>query len=284
MSDQPLVSIICLSYNHERFVKEALMSVFQQTYKNIEIIVVDDASTDNSKEVITDLLKHHPEVKFMALEKNIGNCKAFNQAYAVSSGEFIIDLAADDVLLPQRVAQGVKALLNSGEDYGVNFTNAEVIDEQGDFMKHHYPINQERKSTVFVPSGDVFKDLVARYFICPPTMMYTRALVEYLGGYDENLTYEDFDLWIRSSRVFKYAFTDEILVKRRMVQGSKRSMQFKIRSPHLRTTYTVMQKAKALISNEAEAKAFKSRVYYEVKVALRYLDFPLAYNYLRLLQ
>ncbi|MBL3656485.1 glycosyltransferase [Fulvivirga sediminis] len=284
MSDQPLVSIICLCYNHERFVKEALLSVFQQTYKNIEIIVVDDASTDNSGEIIADLLKAYPDVRFMSLKQNIGNCKAFNRAYALSSGDFVIDLAADDVLLPKRVEQGVAALKRLGEEYGLNFTNAEVIDEGGTFIKHHYPIGSEGKSLISIPSGDVFKELVSRYFICPPTMMYTRALVEYLNGYDEDLSYEDFDLWIRSSRVFKYVFTDEVLVKRRLVEGSKRAMQFKVRSPHLQTTFKVMKKAKALLRGKSEEKAFKGRLYYEMRMALRYLDFKLVYKYIKLLK
>ncbi|UII23073.1 glycosyltransferase family 2 protein [Fulvivirga ligni] len=284
MSSGPLVSIICLCYNHARFVEEAVQSVIQQTYKNIEIIMVDDASTDNSKDVINGIVKAYPQIKFLPLEKNIGNCAAFNLGFSHAFGDFIIDMATDDVLLPERVEKGVSSLRAAGSEFGLDFTNAEIINESGNLMSYHYPMDGEGKSKVTVPSGDVFANLLGRYFICPPTMMYTRQLVEFLGGYDETLTYEDFDLWIRSSRKYKYAYTDEVLVKRRVVKGSKSYLQFKIGSPDLRTTYKVMQKAKALLQTEEENVIFRKRVFYEIKVAVRYLNFSLARDYYKMLR
>src|SRR6188768_2547720 len=133
----PLVSIICLSYNHERFVQEAIGSVLQQTYPNIELIVVDDGSTDNSADAISNLLSKYPSVSFLRLEKNMGYCKAFNQGLARATGDFIIDLAGDDILLPERVAEGVKAFQAVGDEYGLNFTDAELINEEGKPIRVH---------------------------------------------------------------------------------------------------------------------------------------------------
>src|SRR5688572_16900954 len=106
--DQPLVSVVCLCYNHAAFVKEAVQSVMGQTYPNIELILVDDASRDNSAAVIEELQRQYPSIKVILLKNNVGNCKAFNQALAESKGAYIIDLAADDILMPDRIKQGVE--------------------------------------------------------------------------------------------------------------------------------------------------------------------------------
>jgi len=100
MQNSPLVSIICLSYNHAQFVEEALNSVLVQTYKNIELLIADDCSPDDSKSVIENWLKNHPKVVFVANTTNLGNTKTFNKMLALSKGEYVMDLAADDVLLP----------------------------------------------------------------------------------------------------------------------------------------------------------------------------------------
>lgn len=282
MSGQPLVSIICLCFNHVRFVEEAIESVLQQTYKNIELIVVDDCSTDGSQQVIRDKLRGYEKARFIPLPANVGNCKAFNLGWKESHGVFVIDLAADDVLLPSRVAKGVKGLTRKGASFGVNFSNAEIIDEQGNHLNYHYPVGQGGASTQAVPDGDVFPEILKRYFICPPTMIYRREVLDLLEGYDETLSYEDFDFWVRSSRVFNYSYHDEVLVKKRTVKGSKSHKQFKIGSRDNRSTYRVCKKAAALVRSRQERKILKKRLWYELRQSFRLLDFKTAAMYLRL--
>lgn len=283
MSSPPLVSVICLCYNHGRFVEETIQSVLQQTYHNIEIIVVDDASSDNSHEIIEQMVSDYPQITFIPLTKNMGNCKAFNIGLSACSGEYIIDLAADDVLCPGRVEAGVKALEEAGEGYGVTIANCEIIDEAGNFVKYHYPVDPQGKSKAEVPQGDVFLEVIRRYFICPPTIMFKREVINRLGGYDENLTYEDFDFWIQSSRYFKYTYIDQVLVKKRVVKYSLGHKQFRVGSRHTRSTYLVCEKASKLIRSEVERAALKKRLYYELRVALRLLNFREALSYLRLI-
>ena len=105
---EPLVSIICLCYNHAPFLKEALDSVLAQTYSNLEILVVDDVSTDNSVEVIQGYVHRFPEIRFIRHTKNKGNCASFNEAFQISKGRFIIDFATDDVLHHDRVSRQVE--------------------------------------------------------------------------------------------------------------------------------------------------------------------------------
>ncbi|MEP2670408.1 MAG: glycosyltransferase [Cyclobacteriaceae bacterium] len=276
----PLVSVICLCYNHAPFVKEALQSVIDQTYPAVELIVVDDASTDNSAEVIKDFFKRSSQVKFLQLEKNIGNCAAFNKGFELSNGTYIIDLAADDVLLPNRVEEGLKAFQNTDDKVGVQFSDAQLIDSEGNAVGFHsdkYPHNT-------IPQGDIYRDVVERFFILSPTMLIKREVLELLNGYDEQLAYEDFDFWVRSSRHFEYLYIPKPLMKRRLLSQSMNSQQFVRGSEQLRSTFVVCRKINELNESKEEKKALINRIRYEIKVCLKLFDFGLAIDYFRLLR
>lgn len=274
----PPVTVICLCYNQGRFVKEAIRSVLEQTYPNIQIIVVDDCSTDNSVEVITGMVVAHPHIVFLSLRKNVGNCKAFNLALPHVRGDYIIDLAADDILLPERVSKGVMALTAAGDAFGVNFTDADWVDEDGGHLYRH----SSRFPHQNVPEGDIYTDLIHRFFICSPTMMFRREVIDALGGYDEDLSYEDFDFWIRSSRHFRYCYTPEVLVKKRVVPRSMSQRQFTRGNPQLESTYRVCGKIMALNRARGEQRALARRIAYEIRVSIRLFCFSLALKYLRL--
>ncbi|HTE30447.1 MAG TPA: glycosyltransferase family A protein, partial [Chryseolinea sp.] len=127
--DKPLVSVICLCYNHERFVREAIESVVLQTYTPVQIIVADDASVDNSQHVIKELKERYPFLELLLLQHNLGNCKAFNKAYGLVKGKFVIDFSTDDVMLHDRIEKQVAYLENAGDQTGVVFTDASYITE-----------------------------------------------------------------------------------------------------------------------------------------------------------
>ena len=275
---EPLVSVICLCHNQSAFVMEAITSVKNQTYQNIELIVVDDASTDDSVEVIHQCLKLYSDIQFIPLKRNVGNCKAFNHGLRFSHGEYVIDLAADDLLLPDRISRGVQAFNAAGECFGVNFTDAEWITADAKKLRIH----SERFPHDTVPQGDVYVQLIRRFFICSPTMMYRGALIRALGGYDETLAYEDFDFWIRSSRDHHYCYTPEILVKKRVVKRSMSEKQFSLFSRQLHSTYRVCEKIMALNRSTVEQKALSERLRYEMRVSIRLLAFRLAVKYVRL--
>ena len=274
----PRVTVICLCYNQGRFVRDAVLSVLGQTYPNIQLLVVDDASTDNSAEVISELVAAYPRIHFLPLSRNLGNCRAFNHALGYAAGEYVIDLAADDVLLPERVSKGVEALRAAGDSFGVNFTDAEWMAEDGGFLYRH----SDRFPNTLIPQGDIYKELVARFFICSPTMMFRKGVIDALGGYDEDLAYEDFDFWIRSSRHFYYCYTPEVLVRKRMVKNSMSHRQFSLFSPQLRSTFRVCEKILVLNRKRDEQKALARRIRYEMGVCARLLNFSLLWNYTKL--
>lgn len=274
----PLTSVICVCYNQGRFAAEAIESVMQQTHRNTELIVVDDGSMDNSAETIATLVKQHPQIRFFPLPRNGGYCRAFNKGLAHASGDFIIDLAADDVLLPYRIERGIAAFGGRDTQYGVHFGDAWWVDEEGRELYRH----SDRFPHECIPQGDIYRKLIERYFICSPTMMFRRAVIESLNGYDESLGYEDFDFWIRSSRNFFYCYTPEVLVRKRMVKNAMSRKQFAIRSPQLASTYRVCEKITALNRTAAEQRSLAKRIRYELRLSARLLHFGLVMKYARL--
>lgn len=276
----PLVSVICLCYNHAPFVEEAIRSVLYQTYAEIELIVVDDASSDGSVAIIEELVRNHDRIKFIRLDTNVGNCAAFNLGYKESKGDYLIDFATDDVLLPHRVEEGIKALEGAGIQYGVQFSDAMLIDADGIELELH----SNKHPHTSISEGDIYKQVINRYFISAPTMLIRRSVLETLSGYDEDLAYEDFDFWVRSARRYQYLYIPKPLVKRRLLPRSMKSHQFVKGSSQLRSTFIVCNKIKELNETKEEDAALKQRIRYEIKVCLRLFDLSLAIDYLKLLR
>ncbi len=274
----PSVSVICLSYNHESFVTEALQSVVNQTYPHVQLIAVDDYSVDRTVEVIKEFISKNPSVEFIPLQGNIGNCRAFNIGYKMSKGEFVIDLAADDVLMPDRIEKGIKAFQSLGKDVGVQFSDAETIDKYGKSLGYH----SDRFSHDSIPQGDIYCDVLARYFINSPSMMIRREVLARLEGYDETLAYEDFDFWVRSSRDFKYHYIPEPLVKKRILSSSLGQGQYKSGSDQFWSTLKVCQKALLLNKTHGENLALKKRIWFEMRQAVRVGNFGILRSYIRL--
>jgi len=278
-ADAPLVSVICLCYNHSKYVVEAINSVLEQTYPNVELLVIDDASTDNSKAVIREHIKSFEHIKFIELDKNVGNCTAFNIGWRASSGAYVIDLAADDVLLPERISVGIEYFLKLGSDYGVHFTDARLIDKSGNKVGEHLTSGYFDEK---VPEGFIFNSILQKYFINPASMMYSVALLNYLGGYDESLANEDFDLWVRSSKKFKYCYSKQILVAKRLLNKSYSRSQYRPGSAILRSTFVVCEKAFNLCENNRDFESLLIRINYEMKMAFISFNWLVALKFYQL--
>ena len=273
--------MIVLCYNHDKFVKKAMQSVLDQDYSNIEIIVLDDASTDQSVQKIKNFCGTHPDILFLENKENRGNCKSFNTAFDASKGEYIIDLAADDLLEPSRVRKGVEMLDAHGESFGMHYSDAWLVDENSNLIGEHSKSTKLIRSNPF-PAGDIFSKLLERYFICPPALMVRRAVLESLDGYDENLTYEDFDFLIRSSRDYLFCVTEEPLVIKRILGNSKSSMQSST-SGYYRSTLHVCQKALKMLNSKKEERALITRVLFESRQALRRRQYDVVEEFLIIL-
>lgn len=274
MKESPLVSVICLCHNQADYVAEAIDSVIKQTYPNVELIVVDDGSRDGSQNVIRQQLAN-TSIEFISIPKSIGNCKAFNSGFRKSKGQFVIDLAADDSLLPTRIEMGINTF-KSKSDIGVEFCNVLNVEADGTEKSKHF-------QTQDVPDGDLYELLIQKYYISPPGMMIKREVLDQLNGYNEELNYEDYDFWIRSSRNYRYGYTNDVLVKKRILSNSLSTEQFRFRNKYQRSTLQVCKMIKNLNASKNENLALRKRSLYEIKQCLINGNLELIPGFLRLI-
>jgi glycosyltransferase involved in cell wall biosynthesis len=121
----PLVSVIVVNYNYGRFLKQVVDSIFEQTYPNIECIVVDNASTDESADVLQDIAKENPGAKILRRNDNGGQSLASKEGFEVSTGEYVVFLDADDYLLASFVETHVFVHLSLRVPVG--FSSSDMI-------------------------------------------------------------------------------------------------------------------------------------------------------------
>lgn len=267
MQNNPLVTVICLCYNQEAYVIECLNSVINQSYSNIELIIVDDFSTDNSKKTICTWLQNNPEIQFIANEINLGITKSFNNALEFAKGKYIIDLAADDVLLPECVASQINAFNTSSfKNLGVVYGNAELISETGSFDSYYFPVNAQKKVIQKRITGDIYENVISDFnSMCSVSAMIKKSVLDYLGGYDESLAYEDLDFWIRASRMFEFDFIDEPIMQKRIVTYSLASNFYKKNDSRAKkidySTYLILKKGIQLNQSKKEDLAIQKRVH-----------------------
>jgi glycosyltransferase involved in cell wall biosynthesis len=196
---QPLVSVIIPSYNHEKYVEQAIMSVVNQTYKNIELIIIDDGSKDNSPYLIKELINSIDSYKIIfEIQENMGLTKTLNKAINMANGEFIAFLASDDMYLPNRVEEGVNVFLSSKADVGVVYSDGVVIDEDGNQL---YKYSEKYKVPL---SKNTYKELLLRDWIPAPGVLYRKSSLIECGLFDESSKLEDYDILLRLSQKYKF--------------------------------------------------------------------------------
>lgn len=277
---KPLVTVIGIAYNHAPFIKEALESLWAQSYPAIEVILMDDGSRDDSQSIIRELLADREKVHFIAHAENQGYTQTFNEGLAMAKGDYIIDFGLDDVMLPDFISKSVAALEKAGEPHGVVFSNAEYIDAQSEVIGNHTETLLQKGMIKTVPEGDIFTMVLRRYFICTPTMVMKRSVLDRLGGYDPDLAYEDFDFWVRSSRFCHYRYQDEVLMKKRKLSTSMSANRLQHRqNEQLKSVYHVCEKAFALCKTKTELSALRERLAYEYRQCLRTDHSALAEKY-----
>lgn len=278
MRKNPVISVICLCYNHDKFVTEALDSVLNQSYSNIELIIADDCSTDNSQFVIQQWLETHPGILFLTNEKNLGNTKTFNNAVKHAKGEYIIDLAADDVLLSFCIEKQIEAFMYSNhKNLGVVYGNIIQMNENGNYRNDYYTDKDKPQS------GNIYKMVISgKPKICSVGSMIKRSVFETVGYYDENLMYEDLDLWVRASRVFSFEYLPDILVKKREFETNLTahfSKKFNVRTRRISySTYVILQKAYKLNCTKDEDYALLHRINHEIEVTSRNFNFDISFK------
>jgi len=200
--DKPLVSVVVPSYNHEDYIEECILAIVNQTYKNIELIVIDDGSTDHSREILERLQQQYGFT--LICQENQGVSKTMNRAISLSGGKYITGSASDDVMMPDKIEKQV-GFMEENPAYDLIFGKVHLIDEKSKIIPGkviHKPFPDPVKE---IP----FELLIDNDIIPAPSMMFRKSAWEKCGGYNENTILEDFDLWLKIAYTGKIVYVND---------------------------------------------------------------------------
>lgn len=252
--NKPLVSIVISVFNKKRFVVESIKSALNQTYENIEVIVVDDASTDSSFELICSI--SDPRVKVYRIE-HAGPSGCKNYGYEQSTGAFVAFLDADDLWDREKLTTHIEAL-NEHPESGLCFSLTRIIDESGNELFCEAPYS--------VPNNWYQAMLQRNYLMSGSNSVHRRESLQHVGLFDTTLKASaDWDLYIRCAREFPLVLIPQALVRYRHSQeqysldvraieqsalkiiereyssGAARSFSAKVKSDTVRNLYTYLR-------------------------------------------
>jgi hypothetical protein len=190
---QGRVSVVLPTYNRAQFIEECIGSVLDQSYRDIELVVVDDGSTDRTDDILRSL---HDSRLICVWQQNRGRSAARNLALRLASGEFIAFIDSDDCYLPDKITRQVEHLRRR-PDTAMVYTSASCVGEHDEPLPSHY------EATV---SGNIYYD--AGFFlpvtITLPSVMVRRSVLSTVGGFDETMErFEDTDLWRRIAKLHR---------------------------------------------------------------------------------
>jgi glycosyltransferase involved in cell wall biosynthesis len=202
----PRVSVLVPAYNRAGYLLEAVNSAVNQTFRDLEVVIVDDGSTDDTPQVVRGI--DDPRVHYLHQE-NRGVSAALNTASRAARGEYLALLGSDDVWLPNLLEELVP-VLDTDADLGLVYARARGMDAQG------RPLPQILGAPEKFP-GEPLKSLLYGDCVCGLAAVFRRTCLERVGGWDQTMIgNEDWDLWIRMAEHFRFAYRDQILARYRM--------------------------------------------------------------------
>jgi glycosyltransferase involved in cell wall biosynthesis len=206
MKHLPLISIITPSYNSAPYIKETIESVLQQTYPNWEMIIVDDCSTDDSKEIVKRYIQEDKRIKLISNQENIGVAQSRNRAIEEANGDYIALLDSDDIWVPNKLEKQIE--LMEEKNILMSFSAYTIIDEKSETIGH-YPIKEKV----------TYSDMLKTSSIGTLTTIYN---AKKLGKfYFEEIGHEDYVYKLNILKQIDFAQgIKEPLAKYRIVQSS----------------------------------------------------------------
>lgn len=216
----PKISVVMASYNHASFVHQAIESVLSQSYRDIELVITDDGSSDGTAEVIRRVVD--PRIRFHAFTENQGACVAMNHAITRAQGEYIAVLNSDDYFLPGKLERQA-GFLDAHPEIGAVFGQPQFVDEKGrDFYNPNHPFVK-----AFAFENRPRQEWLRHFFyfqngLCHPTAMVRKACYEKVGVFDPLLMQlPDLDMWVRLCREFEIHLLPEKLTGFRILDGER---------------------------------------------------------------
>lgn len=181
----PRVTYVIPTYNHSQFILPAIESIIDQTYQNIELLIINDGSTDNTEEIVSKIFtkceNRFTRFKFISRE-NKGLVKSLNEGLNWAEGEYFCMLASDDILLPAKTEIMIDLISNAHPDIVACFAAMKIIDSDSKCIGKHSP-----KAGIYDFSDIIMK----RAPYSAPTQIIRTSELRLVGGYDENLKFED---------------------------------------------------------------------------------------------
>jgi glycosyltransferase involved in cell wall biosynthesis len=227
----PLVSVIVGAYNHAEYVRECLDSIIAGDYRDVELVVFNDASPDASGAVIEQWGHEHPQIRmtFLNHSQNLGFTRSLNEAFRQASGEYVGVIAADDVMLPNGIVDRVQYLDRHPDKLAV-FADSHVIDASGQiieesaiegYFRHHGMRKNLLQVDELMPYNIVF-----HWSVPGPVFLCRRSTLDIVGQYDEHSVAEDFDLYLRLAAAGKLGFCDSYVASYRKHDQSMTRKQY----------------------------------------------------------
>lgn len=199
----PTVSIIIPTYNRSHIIGRALQSVLNQTYRDFEVIVADDGSTDGTEAVVKEF--NDERIRYIRHEENKGVSAARNTAIKAAEGKYIAFQDSDDVWLEDKLEKQMKAFETVPPEVGIVYTGLwKIKGEEKEYVPQDHVKQKE---------GNIFSRLLHGTFICPSVAVVRKECFETAGMFDENMrSHEDWDLFLRMSKHYQFKYIDEPLV------------------------------------------------------------------------
>lgn len=209
----PKVSVIVPSYNHERYLTQAIESILRQTFSDFELIVIDDFSEDGSAKIISEYAKKDDRIRCLFHKSNQGIARTLNEGMPMSRGEYIAYTSSDDIWEKERLEVGVE-IMDRSPDVGLLHSESVVIDGDGRLTGQKF--NSIYPSPTGKYSGNLFGALLRRNFICGSSILIRRESIEGLR-FNEELKYlNDWLFHLELSERNRFYYVSHPLVRYRV--------------------------------------------------------------------
>lgn len=213
----PRVTVIVTSYNQADLVCQALDSVAAQTERDLQLIVTDDGSADDSRAMIeTWLARHDLAGTLIAAHQNVGLPAMLNRAFPTIRGDYVVVLNGDDWMEPDRLEVQADALDSASDEVGLVYSDLRVVDADGIPTGDIFPPPSVQRR-----EGEVLLHIIESPMIGMPSVMFRRAVLDRVGLWDESLVADDFDFLLRVAAAgYEFRYVPEIIVNYRQVDVS----------------------------------------------------------------
>lgn len=208
-----LVTVAIPTYNREKYIDQAVESVLNQTFNNIELLIIDNHSDDNTQKVLRQF--GDIRIRYIRNKKNIGMMNNWNKCIKLAKGSYIVILGDDDILRPNFIEESLK--VHDKYDLGFSFSHCNKVDKKGEVIirwGYNYPPQGLLK-------GDKYLELTVKYGACltnSTTVMLNKKVFEKVGLFEVKYSSNtfDFNMWIRIANKFNLFFIDEVLADYRI--------------------------------------------------------------------